>query len=80
MTPELKSYYENRLGMMGDTGWKELIEDVDVMIESIDRIDPITTIEQLHFKKGELSILKWIKGLRDSSIQTYEELNDARPE
>ena len=80
MNKELQQYYEARFELFSTKGWKDLIEDIDVMIESIDRIDPITTVEQLHFKKGELSILKWLIGLRDSSIQSYEELKSESPE
>jgi hypothetical protein len=35
MTPELQKYYEDRFSMMAMDGWKELIIDIDIMIESL---------------------------------------------
>ena len=33
MTPDLQKYYENRFETMGSQGWKDLIIDIDNMIE-----------------------------------------------
>jgi len=74
MTPELIEYYEKRLLMMGDIGWKQLIEDVNEMIESTNNINSIVDEKQLYFKKGELSIMNWLVTLKDTSQSTYEEL------
>ena len=76
MSPELQKYYENRLEMMGGQGWKDLIEDIDKMIESLNNISTIPDEKSLQFKKGELSILTWLKTLRQVSERAYEELNE----
>jgi len=51
-----------------------LVDDIVVMIEATDRLGGIETEQQLHFKKGELSIMNWIKTLRESSTEVYEQL------
>jgi len=74
MNKELQRYYEDRFGMMATPGWKDLIEDIELMIKSTDSIQGVDTEQQLHFKKGELSIMNWIKTLRESSSEMYDQL------
>jgi hypothetical protein len=76
MTPELQHYYENRFSMMGSDGWKDLVEDIDTMIASLNNISVISDEQSLQFKKGELSILTWLKTLKEVSERAYEELNE----
>jgi len=76
LTPELDKYYTDRFSMMGSDGWKDLVEDVDSMIASLNNISVISDEQSLQFKKGELSILTWLKTLRQVSERAYEELNE----
>ena len=76
MNPELQKYYENRFSMMGGDGWKDLVEDIDTMIASLNNISVISDEQSLQFKKGELSILTWLKTLKEVSERAYEELNE----
>jgi hypothetical protein len=76
MTPELQKYYESRFDMMAMDGWKELTIDIDNMIESLNNISVIPDEKTLHFRKGELSILTWLKTLKEVSEKAYEELNE----
>jgi hypothetical protein len=48
MTPELQKYYESRFDMMGMEGWKELIIDIDNMIESLNNLSVIPDEKTLH--------------------------------
>jgi hypothetical protein len=73
---ELQKYYEDRFSMMGSDGWKDLVEDIDIMIASLNNISVISDEQSLQFKKGELSILTWLKTLRQVSERAYEELNE----
>jgi hypothetical protein len=74
MNRELSDYYENRFTMMATQGWKDLLEDLELMITSTDTISGVETTEQLHFRKGEMSIMNWIKTLKESSTEVYEQL------
>ena len=75
MLPELQKYYEARFDMMSTDGWKDLMDDIDNMIVSLNNISTIPDEKSLQFKKGELSILVWLKTLRDVSQRAYEELD-----
>ena len=76
MNPELQRYYEDRFSLMAMDGWKDLMEDIDNMIASLNNISTIPDEKSLQFKKGELSILVWLKTLREVSTRAYEELNE----
>ena len=76
MSPELQRYYENRFSTMATEGWNDLMEDIDNMISSLNNISTIPDEKSLQFKKGELSILTWLKTLKQVSTQAYEELNE----
>jgi hypothetical protein len=72
----LQKYYEERFSMMGMDGWKDLTIDIDNMIESLNNISVIPDEKTLMFRKGELSILTWLKTLKEVSERAYEELNE----
>jgi hypothetical protein len=76
MIPELEKYYTDRFDMMSMDGWKDLTIDIDNMIESLNNISVIPDEKTLQFRKGELSILTWLKTLKEVSERAYEELNE----
>ena len=76
MSPELQRYYEERFSMMSTQGWVDLMEDVDKMIEPLNNISTIADEKSLQFRKGEISILTWLKTLKGVSERAYEDLNE----
>ena len=76
MTPELQKYYEERFSMMATEGWQDLLEDIDNMIEPLNNISTIEDEKSLQFRKGELSILTWLKNLKQVSERAFEDLNE----
>jgi hypothetical protein len=80
MNKELQTYYENRFSMMATQGWVDLLEDLEIMIEATNTLAGVDTEQQLHFKKGEMSILNWIKNLRDASAEVYDQLQQEEKE
>ena len=76
LDPSLQKYYESRFDMMSTEGWKDLCVDIDIMIESLNNLSVIPDGNALMFKKGELSILTWLKTLKEVSERAYEELNE----
>jgi hypothetical protein len=74
MQKELQDYYESRFTMMATKGWSDLMEDVEIMMKATDTLTGIDTEQQLQFKKGEMSILNWLKNLRDASAEVYDQL------
>jgi hypothetical protein len=75
VTPELQKYYEERFSMFSQQGWLDLIEDIDKMIEPLNNISTIPDEKTLHFRQGELSILTWLRNLKQISERAYEDLN-----
>jgi hypothetical protein len=61
---------------MSMDGWKDLTIDIDNMIESLNNISVIPDEKTLQFRKGELSILTWLKTLKEVSERAFEELNE----
>ncbi len=61
---------------MGSHGWRDLTIDIDNMIDSLNNIGSIADEKTLHFRRGEMSILIWLKNLKGVSEQAYEELNE----
>jgi hypothetical protein len=76
MTPELEKYYEERFSTMATVGWRDLMEDVERMIEPLNNIATITDEKSLQYRKGELSILTWLQNLKQVSERAYEDLNE----
>jgi hypothetical protein len=76
MTPELQKYYEDRFSMMATQGWIDLLEDINNMTIAVNNISTVSDEKDLQFKKGELSILTWLKTLKQVSEQAYEDLNE----
>ena len=76
MNQELQKYYEERFSTMSTQGWIELMEDVDKMIEPLNNISTIADEKSLQFRKGEYSILIWLKNLKQVSERAFEDLNE----
>ena len=74
MDKALQQYYEERFNMMSTQGWQDLIEDAEKMIETYDNVSAIETIENLHFKKGQLDILRWLVSLKQTSEEVFKEI------
>ena len=78
MTPELQKYYEARFDLFSQQGWHDLMEDVDVMLEAMNNVSTIADEKSLQFRKGEISILVWLKTLKKVSEDAYEDLRDEK--
>ena len=76
MTPELQAYYERRLSMMGDRAWRDLLEDVQAMLDATNDITNIQDEKTLHFKRGEISIMRWLLSLKEVSEEAYNTLRN----
>lgn len=76
MTPELQKYYDDRFTMMSTQGWVDLVEDVQVMFDSYNKVTTVDSVEELHKRKGQLDILQWILTLKAVSEAAFEELEN----
>jgi hypothetical protein len=76
MSPELQKYYEDRFDLFVHPGWADLMEDIDNMLTSMNNVSTIVDEKGLQFRKGEISILTWLKTLKKVSEDAYEDLNE----
>ena len=76
MTPELEKYYSERLSMMGSQGWADLMDDIEDMIKATDTLNGVADEKALNFKKGELSIMNWLKNLKEMRKEAFEGLKN----
>ncbi len=72
----LQKYYEARFDLFSQQGWLDLMEDVDVMLDAMNNVSTIADEKSLQFRKGEISILTWLKTLKGVSERAYEDLNE----
>ena len=76
MTPGLQKYYENRMDMMSGEAWTDLMEDVQNMFNSTNDVSAIQDEKTLHFRRGELSIMRWLLNLKGMSETAYQQQKD----
>ena len=74
MDEKLQKYYENRFETMATQGWKDLVDDVQGMYDSLNQVMPITNEQELHLRRGQLDILNWILTLKQASEASFEQL------
>ena len=75
MDIELQKYYEARFDMMGSTAWKDLMSDVQEMLDASNTLSGVTP-ENLGFKQGEISIMRWLLALEATSEKAFEQLKE----
>jgi hypothetical protein len=72
---EIQKQYEDYFDLFSRNGWKLLMEDIDSMIKSVDSLDYVASVEELHNHKGQLTILKRIRGFENAILAAYEDFN-----
>ena len=75
MDKELQQYYESRFTMFTTKGWKDLVEDVQKIKDSI-KVEDIQDEKTLFARKGELRIMNWLINLKDVSEQAHQDLKN----
>jgi hypothetical protein len=73
----LQRYYEDRMSMCGSQAWKDLMVDVAEMLKTTDTLSGITDEKMLHFRRGEVSMMRWMLSIAQVSEDAYKELQDA---
>ncbi len=78
---DLELYYRNIRTMFGTDGWKQLMEDLNSNAMVINSVEAVKDNENLHFRKGQLSVIANLLNL-ESQIDAAEEqaIQEAREE
>ena len=70
--PKLELYYRNMRDMFRSEGWKQLLEDLNSNAVLINSVEVTKDLEDLHFRKGQLSVMANILNL-EAQIDTAEQ-------
>ena len=72
---QTKKFYRDRTDLVEQDGWRDLIEELKNLEELYNKLDSIESEKDLWFAKGQLSILRQILSLEDSTKRAVEELD-----
>lgn len=61
--------------MMSSDAWKDLMEDVETMLSATNVLDGVTA-DNMRYKQGEVSIMRWMLSLKDISAEAFQQLKD----
>lgn len=70
--PKLEIYYRNMRDLFRTEGWKQLLEDLNSNAVLINSVEVTKDLEDLHFRKGQLSVIANILNL-EAQIDTAEQ-------
>ena len=76
MDLELEKYYLKRFDMFSHPAWKDLMEDVQNMMDATNTLSGVTP-ENVGFKQGEVSIMRWMLTLQKTTEESYKDLTNA---
>ena len=72
---QTKKFYRARTDLVEQDGWRDLIEELKNLEEIYNKLDSIESEKDLWFAKGQLSILRQILSLEDTTKLAVEELD-----
>lgn len=70
---DVQKQFDDYFDLFSRPGWALFMEDIDGMIEAMDSLEYVTSMEDLHDKKGQLKILKRMAGFRATMEAAYED-------
>jgi len=76
---ELEKYYESMYTLFRNEGWKSLLADLQANSVHINSVEQTTDENNLHFRKGQLSIIASLLTL-EQQIRAAEEQAQEEPE
>ena len=72
-------FLEDRLSMMETEGWRDLIQDLENLENSVSNIDTMNSEQDLWFAKGQLYMINFLLSLHTVTNLALEELQDGNP-
>ena len=75
LTQEDKQFYHNRINLIEQDGWRELVEELKTLEQLTNNLDSVESEKDLWFARGQLSILRQMIGLEDTTKAAAEELD-----
>jgi hypothetical protein len=65
-----KEFFDSRYRLFEVDGWKDLVEELTLMAESLDNVSAIDDEKSLYLVKGQLSILNMVITLEEQTKLT----------
>jgi hypothetical protein len=72
-------FLEDRLSMMETEGWRDLIQDLENLENSVSNIDTMNSDKDLWNAKGQLYMINFLLSLYTATNLALEELQDGNP-
>ena len=72
-------FLEDRLSMMETEGWRDLIQDLENLENSVMNIDTMNSEQDLWHAKGQLHIINFLLSLNTATNLALEESVDQTP-
>ena len=72
-------FLEDRLSMMETEGWRDLIQDLENLENSVSNIDSMNSEQDLWHAKGQLHIINFLLSLNTATNLALEESVDQNP-
>lgn len=75
LTQEDSRFYHDRLSLIEQDGWRDLIEELKNLEDITNKLDSVESEKDLWFARGQLSILRQVIGLEETTKAAAEELD-----
>lgn len=73
MDQETQTYYDNYFSLFLTDGWKQLMEDFNNNAMQINSVEATKDANDMHFRKGQLSVLAHLLNMETIVKTNYEE-------
>jgi len=80
VTPDTEQYFNNFFELFNTPGWKQLTEELKENAININNASAISTLEDLHFRKGQLNMLSSLVNLPETVEANYKEATSQESE
>lgn len=75
ISQEDNKFYHDRLYLTEQDGWRDLVAELKNLEDVTGHLDRVENEKDLWFAKGQLSILRQVIGLEDTTKAAMEELD-----
>lgn len=72
----LQKYYEGQFDLFLTQGWKDILEDLKKLRDSLDDITLVKDAQTLYYRQGQIDILDLLLNRKAACEKAYEELQD----
>lgn len=73
MDKELQDYFDNYFMMFASDGWKQLMEEMQDALETVNDLTMTADANDFYFRKGKVDIYRQLLAFQDLINQSFEE-------